>query len=78
HPLFNAEVLQAMMDEMSARQTQQASPGMQAAPFQSGGHPQGAHSVQHARPVQPTQPGQSADTSGAPGGKKPFTYGPWG
>ncbi|MEX3946402.1 CoA transferase [Paraburkholderia sp. EG287B] len=81
HPLFNAEVLQAMMDEMAARHTQQAAPGMQAAPFQPGGQPPGTHAVQPARPVQPgqpAQPGQGAETSGAPGGKKPFTYGPWG
>jgi crotonobetainyl-CoA:carnitine CoA-transferase CaiB-like acyl-CoA transferase len=78
HPLFNAEVLQAMMDEMAARQTQQATPGMQSAPFQPGGQQQGTHAAQPARPIQPAQPGQGADTPGAPGGKKPFTYGPWG
>ncbi|MEX3924580.1 CaiB/BaiF CoA transferase family protein [Paraburkholderia sp. BR10936] len=75
HPLFNADVLQAMMDEMAARQTQQATPGMQAAPFQPGVP---THAAQPARPVQPAQPGQGTDTPGAPGGKKPFTYGPWG
>jgi len=77
HPLFNAEVLQAIMDEMAAQQqAQEAGPGTQAAPFQPGGQLHGAASARSGEIA--GQGGQSGNTPDAPGGKKPFTYGPWG
>ena len=77
HPLFNAEVLQAIMDEMAAkRQAQEAKPGLEAAPFQPAGQQQAALSAQSGPSA--GQGSQSGNTPGTPGGKKPFTYGPWG
>jgi crotonobetainyl-CoA:carnitine CoA-transferase CaiB-like acyl-CoA transferase len=72
HPLFNAEVLQAIMDEMAAKkQAQEAGLGMQGVPAQAAGMQPGAPSSQ---PGVATAPG----TPGTPGTNKPFTYGPWG
>jgi crotonobetainyl-CoA:carnitine CoA-transferase CaiB-like acyl-CoA transferase len=72
HPLFNAEVLQAIMDEMAAKkQAQEAGLGMQGVPAQAAGMQPGAPSGQ---PGVATAPG----TPGTPGTNKPFTYGPWG
>jgi hypothetical protein len=71
HPLFNAEVLQAIMDDMAAKkQAQEAGLGMQGAHAQVGG----MHAGSSGQSGAVTTPG----TSGAPGTNKPFTYGPWG
>ncbi|SDB97308.1 CaiB/BaiF CoA transferase family protein [Paraburkholderia lycopersici] len=67
HPLFNAEVLQAMMDGEMAAQKQEAAPRMQAASLPPG-----------AQPPQSGQVGPGSDAPRDPDGKKPFTYGPWG
>ncbi|MFT0169599.1 CaiB/BaiF CoA transferase family protein [Paraburkholderia mimosarum] len=77
HPLFNAEVLQAIMDDMAAKQqAQEAAPHAQAAPLHSGGQQPAASSAQAGQKAGHVS--QSGNTSDTPGGKKPFTYGPWG
>lgn len=71
HPLFNADVLQAMMNDMEQRQrVQEDGPSRQAAQT-------GASNA--ANSYQQNQPGHAGDTTAttAPGNKKPPNYNPW-
>ena len=77
HPLFNAEVLQAIMDDMAAKQqAQEAGPHTQAASLHPRSQQPAASSAQAGQKA--GHVGQSGNSSNTPGGKKPFTYGPWG
>nr|WP_322043570.1 CaiB/BaiF CoA-transferase family protein [Paraburkholderia sp. J67] len=68
HPLFNAEVLQAMLDEVDAQR--------EAAARQAAGLPMGMPAVNPSA-VPAVSPTSAHPSAGQPG-KKPFNYGPWG
>ncbi len=70
HPLFNADVLQALLDDIEAQRTAAAQPPAKLARL-----PMGAGSAPPA--VAPASPQPQAGQAGQPG-KKPFSYGPWG
>ncbi|WP_321841843.1 CaiB/BaiF CoA transferase family protein [Paraburkholderia bannensis] len=70
HPLFNADVLQALLDDIEAQHTAAAQPPAKLARL-----PMGAGSAPPA--VAPASPQPQAGQAGQPA-KKPFNYGPWG
>ncbi len=67
HPLFNTDVLQALLDEVEAQRQAAAQPPASVARL-----PMGVTSAAPA--VSPT----SAHPQAGQAGKKPFNYGPWG
>lgn len=78
HPLFNSEALQQMLAASAAEQSGglPLQGGQKAAGMKSG--PQGVHGAKGTQGAQTAQSAQPGAQPGAPGGNKPFTYGPWG
>ncbi|POR53704.1 crotonobetainyl-CoA:carnitine CoA-transferase CaiB-like acyl-CoA transferase [Paraburkholderia eburnea] len=67
HPLFNADVLRAMLDDIDAQREAAVQPPASIARLPMG-----------AAPAAPAISPASAHPSAGQPGKKPFNYGPWG